>query len=88
MVPFALRADRNNLVLPQVGDTARLNTSLLFASGDTIATGVGRWSSLDPEIVFVTNAGLAVGRGVGMTHLVTEHQGLADTVQARVVSGR
>lgn len=87
-VPFALRADRSSVSLPMVGDTTRLGTTLYFASGDTLASGVGTWTSQNPEVVFVTTAGLAVGRAVGQTQLIVSFQDLADTVSARVVSGR
>ena len=45
-VPAYLRADRNVLTLAAVGDTARLSTAVLFATGDTISgvAGKPRWS--------------------------------------------
>ncbi len=86
-VPFALRADRQLLTL-QLGDTTRLSTTLYFASGDTLAVDVGTWTSLDPQVVFVTERGLAGGRSLGETHLLVRYEDLADTVTARVVGGR
>lgn len=87
-IPSSLRADRPSLSLPMVGDTTRISATLRFASGDTLAAGVGTWTSQNPDIVFVTGGGLAVGRAVGVTQLIVRFQELADTVQARVVSGR
>lgn len=87
-VPASIRADRQALQLQQVGDTARLSSAVLFASNDTISGLAGEWFSENPAIVFVTPAGLAVAREVGETRLLVRYQSLADTVSARVVSGR
>lgn len=87
-IAAALRADRRLVSLATVGDTTRLSATAHFATGDTLATGVGTWVSEDPSIVLVTPAGLVAGRAVGETHLVVRYQGLADTILARVVAGR
>lgn len=86
-VPGFIRADRRQFALASPGDTVRLSADLLFASGDTLASGVGQWTSLDPQVVAVTPAGLAVGRAPGLTGLVVRFETLSDTVEARVTGG-
>jgi hypothetical protein len=87
-VPFRLRADRHALTLPAVGDTAHLSSAVLFATGDTIHGLAGTWSSDNADIVFVTQAGLAVGRNQGQTVLRARYGELSDSVVARVLGGR
>ena len=87
-IPVALRASRDAVVLPSVGDTTRLGTTLYFANGDTLAQNVGTWTSQNPQIVFVTAGGLAAARAVGETRLLASYGELRDTVDVRVNAGR
>lgn len=87
-VPAFVRADRNTLVLQSVGDTTRLSSTVLFASGDTISGVAGTWLSENSDIVQVTPAGLAIARQVGETRLLLRLGALTDTVQARVLTAR
>jgi hypothetical protein len=87
-VPAHLRADRNALVFENVGDTVRLASAVLFASGDTIPDAAGSWVSEDATIVQVTPAGLAIARHVGETRLLVRFGSLTDTVPARVLKER
>lgn len=84
-VPTYVRADRQALFLPVVGDTARLSSAVLFATGDTIHGLAGTWSSDNAEIVLVTQAGLAVGLSQGQTILRTRYGELSDSVVAHVL---
>lgn len=87
-VPAALRAGPSPLQLEQLGDTVRMSTLTLFATGDTIGEVQAQWASANPQVVLVTSAGLAVARAVGQTALVARLGALADTVPARVLGGR
>jgi hypothetical protein len=87
-VPAAVRASRPAVTFANVGDTVRLSSAVLFASGDTIPGVTGAWTSENNQIVAVTPAGLALGRAVGETHLLVHFGQLVDTVPARVLAGR
>lgn len=87
-VPFALRADRDQVTFQQPGDTVHLASALLYATGDVLAARAGTWASTAPDVVFVTQSGIAAARKKGQALLVVSHGTLADTVAARVEGGR
>ncbi len=87
-IPAFVRAGERTIRFQHVGDTARLSAAVLFATGDTIPGAPVQWTSANPEVVFVTPAGLAAARQPGETELFVAHGALRDTVLARVAGNR
>ncbi len=83
-VAAALRVDRDVPTFEALGDTIRLASAVLFATGDTIPGVAASWSSEADSIVQVTRAGLAIARGDGRTRLLARYGPLADSVAVRV----
>lgn len=75
------------VTLPTVGDTARVEGAVLFATGDTIPDLAPTWSSLDPGIVSATPEGLLTARAQGQATVVAGFEGAADTLQVTVQQG-
>lgn len=82
-VPGRLAADRDALTI-RVGDTAFLSSVLLFATGDTIAPGLGQWVSADPRVATVTPIGAVLATGPGQTVLRVGYRELSDSVRVTV----
>ena len=83
-VPARVRADPQGVSLAGPGATAQLSSAVFYASGDTIETLSGVWTSEDPTIVTVLPTGLATAVRVGTTMLIVRLAGLADTIPAQV----
>ena len=83
-VAAALRVQRDVPVFEALGDTFRLSSAVVFATGDTIPGASATWTSAADSIVQVTRAGLAVARGDGRTRLIARYMQLADSVAVRV----
>jgi hypothetical protein len=73
-----------NLQLQGPLQSVQLSSVVLYATTDTIEGLAGTWTSLDPAIVSVSPAGLAVAVEFGTTDLIVAFGGLADTVPATV----
>jgi hypothetical protein len=66
------------------GDTVKLNGALIFATGDTLESGmVDQALSLDPGVVAIEN-GVAITRGDGLARLVGRTGTWQDTTRVRV----
>ena len=84
-VPAILTASVSELSLPLVGDTVRLSSAVLFASGDTIPGLAGEWSSENPLIAIVSPSGLVLARAVGQTKLFVRYEGFEKVVPVGVL---
>lgn len=72
------------VTLPTVGDTARVEGAVLFATGDTIPDLAPSWSSLDPDVVSATPEGVLTARAQGQATVVASFEGRADSLQVTV----
>lgn len=85
-VPASLKPSVDPLVLETVGDTARVSSAVLFATGDTIPGLAAEWSSADTTVISITPSGLARARGVGGVLLFLHFGTLEKAIEARVVN--
>lgn len=71
--------------LTALGDSLVMSAAAVFVTGDTLDGVPMHWSSLDPGVVSVDDAGTAVARADGTARLVVSAAGLEDAVVVRVV---
>lgn len=86
-VAAGVAAPPGPIVLPTVGDTARVEGAVLFATGDTIPGRSPTWSSDDSAIVTATADGLLTAAAVGTTTVTASFEGHTDDVEVVVESG-
>lgn len=67
-----------------LGDTIRLAAEIAAADGEPIDRGV-HWASLDLDVALVAKNGSVRGVMLGIAPIVAQLEGLADTVEVRVV---
>lgn len=74
----------HQVVLAGIGASQQLVATPVDEDGDPVAGEVVVWSSLDPDIVSVTDDGLATTEAVGMAKLVAEVPGSGIATKVRV----
>lgn len=87
-IPASVKPSRLELEIPFVGDTVRLFSAVLFASGDTIPTLAGTWMSANTLVAAVSPSGLVLGKAVGETILTVTFEELVAQVPVAVVAAR
>ena len=60
-----------------VGGTLQLEGRAVTWAGDRVDERISSWTSTEPSIATVTNAGLVTGIAVGSTHIIATAQGVA-----------
>lgn len=83
-VPAGISFPTSPAPLESLGDQVQLEAAVVFATEDVIPGLVPTWSSLDPEIVDVSEGGLAVAMGPGTARVQAAHAGLTAILDVEV----
>ncbi|MCI0437157.1 MAG: hypothetical protein L0271_26505 [Gemmatimonadetes bacterium] len=74
----------DSVTLSSLGDTVRVNATALDAQGNPLPQVGFAWRSLDSKVVTVDASGLVQARGNGLTQIIAQTGGVADTMGVRV----
>jgi uncharacterized protein YjdB len=83
-VPAGIEFPGSPAPMESLGDEVQLEAVVVFATGDVIPGLVPTWNSLDPEIVDVSEQGLAVAVGPGTARVQATHEGLSAVLDVEV----
>ena len=91
-VVVGLRADSITvspaaLLFASLGDTARLTAAVTDAHGRAINDAVVTWSTADPSVATVDQAGLVTAAGAGVTRVTATHDSLTASADVEVSAG-
>ena len=75
------------LLFAALGDTARLTATVTDASGRPIDEAVVTWSTADPSVATVDEAGLVTAAGAGVTRVTATHDSLKAFADVEVSAG-
>jgi uncharacterized protein YjdB len=70
--------------LAALGDETQLSAAVVFATGDVIPGLRATWQSLAPEVVSVTEDGLARAESEGVATLQASHEGFSASLEVEV----